>query len=143
MPLEAVNTEKFYVSPSSEEITAERREQQLVTEYAQYLRDRGREVERRRYLPEGETKPLYCDVFEITRHNLVEAKGTGTREAVRMAIGQLHDYKRFEPDSPSLAVLLPERPRPDLEQLLGSQDIAVIWRTAPGEFHDNAGGQFT
>ena len=143
VPLEAVHTEKFYVSPTSEQITAERREQQLVTEYAQYLRDRGHEVERRRYLPEGETKPLYCDVFEIARRNLVEAKGTGTREAVRMAIGQLHDYKRFEPEPPSLAVLLPERPRPDLEALLASQSIAAIWRAGPGEFQDNADQQFT
>ena len=32
-----------------------------------------------------------------------------------MAIGQLADYRRFIEARPSCAVLLPERPRPDLE----------------------------
>jgi hypothetical protein len=42
-------------------------------------------------------RTLNSDVYDATRRNLVEAKGTGTREAVRMAIGQLADYGRFAP----------------------------------------------
>lgn len=58
-----------------------------------------------------------------------------------MAIGQLADYARFIDPSPQLAVLLEAKPDLDLEQLLSSQNIAVIWPRGDG-FHDNAGGQF-
>jgi hypothetical protein len=44
--------------------------------------------------------------------------------------------------APARAVLLPERPRPDLEALLTAEDIAVVWRTDDGSFADNAAGRF-
>ena len=59
-----------------------------------------------------------------------------------MAIGQLADYGRFEKSNPAPAVLLPRRPRPDLEQLLSSQKIAVVWKVGK-RFVDNAGGRFS
>ena len=59
---------------------------------------------------------------------LIEAKGTVAREALRMAIGQLMDYRRFAPDETRLAVLVPERPRPDLMALLDSAGVHSIWR---------------
>ena len=63
-------------------------------------------------------------------------------EAIRMAIGQLADYGRFEKSNPAPGVLLPRRPRPDLEQLLSSQKIAVVWKVGK-RFVDNAGGRFS
>jgi hypothetical protein len=90
----------------------------------------------------GEGKPLLSDIYDATRRNLVEAKGTGTRQAVRMAIGQLADYERFTPPDTARAVLLPDRPRADLEELLSSEGIACVWVTDTG-FSDNAGGRFS
>ena len=58
---------------------------------------------------------------------LNEAKGTVAREALRMALGQLTDYRRFAPPGTRLAILLPERPRQDLMALLQSADVHAIW----------------
>src|SRR5262249_1027954 len=106
------------------------------------LQAKGMVVERHRYLPPDETKPLFCDIFDVSRKNLIEAKGTGAREAVRLAIGQLLDYRRFEPAETAIAILLENRARPDLERLLSAQGILMIWKTEGGEFVDNAAGRF-
>ena len=74
---------------------------------------------------------MYTDLYDDTVKALVEAKGTTTREAIRMAVGQLADYGRFV-EALHRAVLVPERPRPDLLALAASQDIEVIWQTADG-----------
>ena len=142
VPFETVNAETYVVSPRAQDITAERREHLLVDKFLVSLRAKGISVERHRYLPPGETKPLYCDVFDSSRKNLIEAKGTGAREAIRLAIGQLSDYRRFEPEGTRLAVLLERRARPDLERLLTAQGIAMIWKTEEGSFTDNAEGRF-
>lgn len=83
---------------------------------------------------------MFCDLFDKTANVLYEAKGSGTRDAIRMAIGQLADYVRFAPDGVRRAVLLRERPRPDLENLLRSQDVIAVWRSADGGFRDNSAG---
>jgi hypothetical protein len=46
-----------------------------------------------------------------------------------MAIGQLADYSRFEHAPPTRAVLVPERPRRDLVDLLRSTRIGLIYPT--------------
>lgn len=142
VPIEAHNTERFIVTPNAEPIEAERREQALVVEYTRHMESRGSVIGRHRYRPPGESKPLFNDVFDETRANLIEAKGTCTREAVRMALGQLADYQRFEATPIHTAILLPHRPRPDLEQLAASQGVAIVWRADAG-FSDTAGGQFS
>jgi hypothetical protein len=58
-------------------------------------------------------------------------KGSVTRESIRMAIGQLIDYARFVP-TPRKVILLPSRPRADLEELLRSAAIDIIWATDGG-----------
>lgn len=142
VPIEAQNVESFPVNAHSDGHTATRREQALVTRYRDYLDGKGITAIRLRIQPAGEARPLFSDVFEPGRKNLVEAKGTGTRTAVRMAIGQLADYGRFAPPDVSRAVLLPERPRPDLEALLGGLGVSAVWET-PAGFEDNADGRFT
>jgi hypothetical protein len=86
----------------------------------------------------GEVTYLYNDLYDETRNLLIEAKGTVTREAIRMAIGQLLDYRRFRPNQgpPRLAVLLPEVPRTDLRDLLFSCGIGVIAPTEEGSFKE-------
>ena len=141
VPVEEQHTERALVNPSGETHEAERREQPLVLAYRAYLEAHGSVVIRLKIQPAGEAKPLYSDLYDQTRNNLVEAKGTGTREAVRMAVGQLADYCRFITPAPAQAVLLPERPRADLEALLLSQNLHAIWQDGR-TFQDNAGGRF-
>lgn len=142
VPIEEQNTERVYVQPNHEPYEAERREQQLVLAYCEFLREKGSHVTRHLIRPEGEAKPMFSDVYDATRNNLLEAKGTVTREAIRMAIGQLADYRRFIEPRPSCAVLLPERPRSDLEMLLSIEGIAVVWPIEDGGFADNKAGAF-
>ena len=49
------------------------------------------------------------------------------RGAIRMALGQLLDYRRFV-ENPECAILLPERPRQDLVALIQSAGIGLYWQ---------------
>ena len=111
---------------------AERREAALVREYAAHLRRAGHTVSRLRIVPAGEAKPLYTDLYDSTDGELVEAKGAVTREAVRMAIGQLADYSRFITPAPRLTVLLPSEPRRDLRDLLAAARLDVVFPANEG-----------
>jgi hypothetical protein len=117
-----------------------RSEARLVEEYATHLSARGHTVTGRHYLVEGEARVLRADLFIRDVDVLVEAKATDARHAVRMAIGQLSDYRRFEPTEPGLAVLLPRRPIPDLERLLVGLDIGLVWPVRGG-FRDTVAGR--
>jgi hypothetical protein len=119
----------------------ELRERRLVRAYQRYVHRKGSRP--RPYtirLPEGENS-LACDLYDKRLGNLIEAKGIVCRESVRMAIGQLADYVRFIEPRPRLAVLLPSRPRPDLEALLKTQGIHAIWQAEDGGFTDNSTGR--
>lgn len=117
-----------------------RSEARLVEEYADHLRARGHSVTGRHYLVEGESRVLRADLFIRDTGILVEAKASDARHAVRMAIGQLSDYRRFEPSDPDVAVLLPRRPIPDLERLLTGLDIGLVWPVRAG-FRDTVEGR--
>jgi hypothetical protein len=142
VPVEAQHNEESLVNPSTAEYKIMRREQKLVLAYKAYLEAKGSAISRFRIQPTAEAKPLLSDVYDETRHNLIDAKGTGSREAIRMAVGQLADYGRFTPGTTAMAVLLPERPRNDLEALLTSQSISAVWQEGAA-FADNAGGRFS
>jgi hypothetical protein len=129
IPIEAQLTERTFISPNRETYEAERREAQLVQDFAAFLRSRGHTVVRQQILPPGETRPLLTDLYDIELGLLVEAKGSVTRENIRMALGQLADYGRFLPES-SRAVLVPTRPRQDLLALASSLQTAFIWPAA-------------
>jgi hypothetical protein len=119
---------------------SERREAEMVLEYAKYLERKGSLVERRAFIIGKER--IECDLFDKTRRNLIEAKGFAERIAIRMAIGQLADYSRHFKPKLSLAVLVPMRPSDDLIALLSSQRISAVWRSK-GQFKDNAHDRFT
>lgn len=141
VPVEQLQTEKAYVAPNDEPYEAERREQRLVLLLEAHLTSIGHETCRQRILPPGETRPLFTDLYDTTIGMLVEAKGTVERGSIRMAIGQLADYKRFIDDGhPNhLAVLVPSEPRGDLCELLSQQGIDLIYPTGAG-FEDSTGG---
>ncbi|MFB7664138.1 restriction endonuclease [Kitasatospora sp. NPDC056138] len=128
-------TERTYVEPSREPYEAERRESKLVEDYAAFLMGAGHDVSRHRITPSGELKPIITDLFDATTNRLIEAKGTVTREAVRMAIGQLFDYGRhFMELEPSRALLVPSKPRADLIGLCKYAQVDVIWPDNGGYF---------
>jgi hypothetical protein len=144
VPLERVISPTSVIVPTQEQTIRVRREQELVLEYGRYLKELGLTVSRLR-LPLEETT-LVNDVYVEERGQLIEAKGSTSREAIRMAIGQLLDYsfiaeqdglERFR-----LAVLLPDRPSQSIEALLQSQEISVVWAGVQG-FEDNVDGAFT
>jgi hypothetical protein len=121
-------TERTLVAPATEPHEAERREQALVRQFMAHLLDQGHEVSRLQFRPKGEPAPLFCDLYDKTDNTIIEAKGSVARPAIRMAIGQLADYARLVDPAPRRAILLPQKPRPDLVDLATSQGITVIWR---------------
>ena len=142
VPVENMNTEAFTINPTAESKEGERREQKLVLAYQKFMEAKGSTIVRTCCRPKGEAKPIFSDILDQTRRNLIEAKGSATRESVRMIIGQLADYERFVSNC-TKAALLPEQPRPDLLALLESQNVGAVWRTEDGAFTDNRGGQFS
>lgn len=139
--IEEQQTERAYVAPSREPYEAERREQKLVLKFDAFLRKRGHTVSRKKIRPQGEARPLFTDLYDSSTQALFEAKGTVERNAIRMAIGQLADYRRFiNGGSPEhLAILVPSKPRADLVALLESQDIVVVYPVGD-EFTDSLDG---
>lgn len=141
VPIEKQNVETYPVIVNAVNREGSRREQSLVLSYERWLNQQGCTAFRWQFRPPDEAHYLYCDLFNETRNQIVEAKASGTRGEIRMAVGQLADYRRYLPPGTALGVLLEARPRPDLEDLLHSQQIAAIWRSGVG-FADNADGDF-
>ena len=141
--IEQHNAGSFDVRPSGAPRTGTRAEAPLVRAYCDHMKAQDVAVCRMMYRPAGEVTPLYCDAWVRERNLLIEAKHSQARDALRQAIGQLYDYRRFHMPSPSLAVLLPYKPTGDRGELLGSAGIAAIWpRRNGGGFEDSAGGAF-
>jgi hypothetical protein len=114
----------------------ELRERRLVTDYRHYMRQKGLKLQPYAIeLPGGDF--IACDLYDRRHRLLIEAKSIVSRPSVRMAIGQIADYSRFF-KAQTLAVLLINRPGPDLEKLLRSQKINSIWQTEDGGFLSNA-----
>jgi hypothetical protein len=65
------------------------------------------------------------------RNLLIEAKPDADRGSIRIAIGQLLDYKRFlaKPGDADLAVLTIGRPKEEYLELLRSLQISSLWFT--------------
>ncbi|MEV6864926.1 hypothetical protein AB0M44_28450 [Streptosporangium subroseum] len=109
--------------------TAERREAKLADSFQMFLEAEKHQVKRFQIKVKGLTSTLLTDLYDATTHVLYEAKGTSSRDAVRMAIGQLMDYCRYvTPVDPTLAVLLPVKPHDDLQDLLKLVNIALVYQ---------------
>ena len=103
--LEAQHVERFQVSVPDQVVDLGRREQTLVLAYRDHLESLGHRVTRHFYSLPGSESPLACDIVDETDQVLYEAKGDVRRSSVRMAIGQLFDYCRFEPTPMSIELL--------------------------------------
>ena len=126
VPVESCNTEKAVVEPAREPYESERLEAKLVKKFIAWSRRAGHEYKRFRIVPRGEAKPIFSDLYCKENNQLIEAKGSVSRDAIRMAIGQLFDYRRFAPAKTDLTILLPECPRPDLVELIKSAGVSII-----------------
>ena len=124
-PVEQIHTPEFNVFTAGIQCTSERREQKVVHAFADFLKDRGHKVGTHHY-GKGSTA-MRCDLFDETEQVLYEAKGTAHRFQIRLAIGQLLDYRRFEAGTPKLAILVPSRPNDDIIDLCNGLDISVTW----------------
>ncbi|MGO8787808.1 MAG: hypothetical protein ACLQVL_10560 [Terriglobia bacterium] len=129
----------FKVHTKSQVITAKKSEARLLARYRQWLKWQGRRLQT------FKCNKLQCDGFEERRRNLIEAKGTTSREHLRMAVGQVLDYayqSKKEFGALKKAILVPKKPDGNLEQWLRSLDIGLIW-PEKGTFRDNAKEDFT
>ncbi|MFW6639927.1 restriction endonuclease [Nocardiopsis algeriensis] len=126
VPIEEQKTEEYFLNPNQETSTAKREESTLVSNFSEYLQSKGLDVERLQITPDGERSPLFTDLYVRKINLLAEAKGSTTRENIRMAIGQLADYKRFVSNA-VCAILTPSKPRPDLMDLVHAQGYTAIW----------------
>ncbi len=142
VPIEEGDVEGYDVTIKGGTRRAERKERRLVADYVKYLGASSDLVYRHKIDAPDAAGPLYSDIFNKERWQLIEAKADSSRGSVRMAIGQLADYVRFIDPPPDRAILLPAKPPQDLIKLLNNQGINAIWREGPG-FRDNAGGKFT
>ncbi|MGC5398590.1 hypothetical protein ACPXCP_22985 [Streptomyces sp. DT20] len=116
------------------ERTVIRREGQLVTAFEEHLEKAGHTFSTFQITIEGEPGTLTPDLYDETDHVLYEAKGLTTRNNVRLAIGQLLDYRRYVENRETLriAVLLPSEPTPDVKALLAEENIELVFQVADG-----------
>jgi len=130
---------EYEVRTKRKVILAQKKEFELVNSYRVWLEDRQRELGKVNY------KNLQCDLYEVDRKNLIEAKCSTKREYIRMAVGQLFDYaylgrKRF--GKPNMAILLPKKPDPKSTEWLSELHIGVVWKEDDA-FRDEPKGRFT
>lgn len=130
--VEAQHVERFLFTVPGQDRMATRSEQTLVVAFRKHLENQGHTVKRHTYRPPGSKHALSCDLVDETAQVLYEAKGNCLRSSVRMAIGQLLDYRRFEKTPKRLAVLLPRKPAQDLINLIRSVPAMTVWRTVDG-----------
>ncbi|MFD8423813.1 hypothetical protein [Streptomyces sp. NPDC059466] len=112
-----------------------RREGELVKAFVAHLTAAGHETHSFQITVAGEPGALTPDLYDATDHALYEAKGLTTRADVRMAIGQLADYRRHIPgrrDLLRVAVLLPSEPTADVKDLLGEEYVELVHQTTDG-----------
>ncbi|MDQ0776993.1 hypothetical protein QF026_005459 [Streptomyces aurantiacus] len=108
---------------------AEHRKTQLLDEYLRFLEEQQHKVFAYQIKIAGTRSVLKTDLYDSTHHVLYCVKGESSREEIRMAIGQLKDYVRhIDPANPKLAVLLPEKPHEDLQDLLIKEGIRLVYQ---------------
>lgn len=121
-PIEAQHVLEYEVGPT-ESTFASRTESELVQRFAAWLEAEGSSVSSHHH--RAGVAPLRTDLCDDTERRVWEAKGTTSRSAIRMAVGQLLDYRRFEDDEWSIGVLVPREPTRDLLAYIASVGAAV------------------
>ncbi|MFN3691031.1 MAG: hypothetical protein ACK4UU_08925 [Fimbriimonadales bacterium] len=126
VPVEINSTEFFETADRSGGL-AVRRESQLVDEFIAY--QVGHTFSRWAINLPTERTRLLTDIYDEASHTLYEAKAIAGRSDLRMAVGQLYDYRRHvHVDDLRCSVLLPERPTADLRDLLRDAGLGLAFR---------------
>ncbi|MEV6422637.1 hypothetical protein [Streptomyces sp. NPDC051662] len=138
MPVQAVKVAEF-ARATSAATTVRRRKALLIESYVNHLESQGHSVGSFQIRIEGRTTTLRTDLFDATDHVLYEAQGSSDRDAVRIALGRLLDYRRYvrhdrRQYEPKSVILLPGRPDVDLEALLANHKTSLIYQAKTGEF---------
>ena len=134
--------EMEFVMKGRDAVLATKDEANLVREYQRWCKPKGH------MFGKSTRGRLECDLYEKGRGNLIEAKSSDIREKIRMAVGQLLDYKYlgrslWKDVPPRMAILLPRKPKDeDLVAWLSELEISVVWKDGRS-FVDNAEGRFT
>ncbi|MER5222500.1 hypothetical protein [Streptomyces flaveus] len=119
---------------------AQLRKAKIQEEYWKYLEGQQHHVLAYQIKIAGTTSTLKTDLYDATAHALYSVKGESSRDEIRMAIGQLKDYVRhIKPANPKLAVLLPEEPHEDLQDLLDREGISLVYQNGEQYVTKNAG----
>lgn len=133
--LEAGDTADFR-QPSQQETIAVKREKQLIERYLGSLGPLALSLSRWKLRPPGTLRNQFTDLYDAAGRELFEAKASSRREDIRMALGQLLDYRRWiDPAPRRTTVLVPSRPVDDLVDLLHSHGIGIVWESIPTVFH--------
>ena len=127
VPDEAMNVDSTTYERSGGLLTVNRFEAQLVAAYRRFL---GVQTGRLR-TPAGVTDMAIESAGGI---EVVEAKSSADRFAVRTAIGQLFDYCSHLPRSTTMTILLPGEPDPDLVRLTVGLGVSVVYLRDDGAF---------
>ena len=125
VPVEEQHTESLVITSRAEQRIANRIEASLVKRFVEYAKTFGRTVKSHRISYDRSLTPFRTDAYVVEDHLLIEAKGSIDREAFRMALGQLADYRRSY-DRVNRAVLMPGRPHPDILSLACAEGVGVI-----------------
>jgi hypothetical protein len=115
----------------------ERVEGRLQAEFGDYLIANGHEVLAHSFSIKGMKGTLKPDFWIPCLGLVVEAKPSNAREFVRLAIGQVLDYANLsiqEGHQMAPAILIPNRPMPDLCSLLEELGITLIFRNRLNQF---------
>jgi 5-methylcytosine-specific restriction protein A len=116
------------------ETTGNRKESNLADRFKNQHPSGATAFKRWRLRPAGELNYLHTDLYDTTTNTLYEAKAHATRDSVRLAIGQLLDYRRHISPEPQMCLLVPEKPNDDLLALLKSVGIDCVYECHDGHF---------
>jgi len=130
VPVE-INSTEFFETTDRLAGLAVRRESQLVDEFIAH--QVGHTFSRWAINLPTERTRLLTDIYDEADHTLYEAKAIAGRSDLRMAVGQLYDYRRHvHVDDLRCSVLLPERPTADLRDLLQDAGLGLAFREQAG-----------
>lgn len=115
-------------------VISQRKESKLVKEY-QHFREKNNQSVLKRNSIKINGKIYWTDGWCPDEKLLIEAKSSSSRTYIRLAIGQLFDYRRhINPHPEKLAILVPTEPQEDLLNLLSDLEISLIYRKDKDNF---------
>jgi hypothetical protein len=121
---------------SASTTVATRQEGQLQKRYEDFLRNKGLDIDTLMISIPESNAPLRVDLVDFTNKKIIEAKAGVTRGYVREAIGQVLDYvfqlRRINNESWQPVILLPGKPTDDLEKLITSLGIELVFEPDGG-----------